>query len=309
MKYPKISVVLPTYNGADFLSHSIDSILNQTMPDFELIVVDDASTDETSVIISNYVKKDKRVRYIRNPVNKHIASSLNNGFKIAQGKYWTWTSDDNLYRSNAFELMAGYLDENPQTHLVYSDWTKLHVVKGTKEYMHFDATPKDILENCIVGPCFMYRAEAAQKVGEYDSNFPLVQDYDYWLRFYQKYSFALLPIDLYIYRLHPKCLTEQKGKQLWSETNRVLDKYIPLYVQRFPELTEQLNPCYQKIIYQHNPNRKSLSLIQQNIGSRATYRFLKELYKRTFNPLFLNHMSILSFRYYIKSFLLKSKKK
>lgn len=306
---PKISIVLPTYNGADFLAQAIDSILNQTMSDFELIIVDDASTDKTPDIIADYVRKDKRIHSIRNPYNQHIATSLNNGFKVAKGKYLTWTSDDNLYRPRALAVLSDYLDEHPEVDLVYSDWTKFNVVSGIEERMHFDTTPKDILENCIVGPCFMYRSQIAQKVGAYDSMYPLVQDYDYWLRFYLEASFATLPEDLYIYRLHPNCLTEQKKQQLWHDTNIVWDRYIPVYIDRFPELLPQFGGRYHQLMYKQCPSQKTLELIKQDIGIRATYHFLKEQYKMLPDTIFLKHMGTLGIRYRMKALQLKLRSK
>ena len=94
---PKISVVLPVYNGERYLRESLDSILAQTMGDFELIVVDDCSTDATSVILAEYAVRDSRIRIIRNAENQKLPRSLNIGFAEARGEYLTWTSDDNVY--------------------------------------------------------------------------------------------------------------------------------------------------------------------------------------------------------------------
>ena len=309
MTSPRISIVLPTYNGSDFLSQALDSILNQTYADFELIIVDDASTDETPRIIADYAKRDKRIRVIRNPENQHIAASLNIGFKTAKGQYLTWTSDDNLYRPTALAVMVDYLDNHPETGLVYTDWTRYNVIDRAEQTMHLDMAPADILNGCIVGPCFMYRKDIAQTVGPYDSTYPLVQDYDYWLRFYLKTSFASIPQDLYIYRLHPKCLTERKRQQLWRETDLILQKYIPLYVERFPELYEQFGSRCRQIAYLRHPSTTALSDIQQDIGRRATYRFLKKAYRVRANPLLLKHMAGLGMKYRVKAWLLYLKGK
>ena len=86
---PKISIVLPTFNGERYLKSSIHSILSQTFPDWELIIVDDCSTDGTADIIKRYAQSDSRIRVIRNEKNQKLPGSLNIGFSVAKGEYLT----------------------------------------------------------------------------------------------------------------------------------------------------------------------------------------------------------------------------
>ena len=92
---PLISIVLPSYNGARYVCESIDSCLRQSYHNWELIIVDDASTDDTPSIIAEYVARDHRIRSIRNAVNRRLPGSLNIGFADASVQFLTWTSDDN----------------------------------------------------------------------------------------------------------------------------------------------------------------------------------------------------------------------
>ena len=92
---PKVSIVLPTYNGARYLKSSVESCLNQTHKNIELVIVDDCSTDETPDIVRSY--NDPRIRYVRNETNQRLPRSLNIGFALATGDYLTWTSDDNEF--------------------------------------------------------------------------------------------------------------------------------------------------------------------------------------------------------------------
>jgi len=100
-----ISIVLPVYNGARFLRESIDSVLNQTYTNWELLILDDCSTDETPSIAQEYAEKDSRIFYYRNERNLRLPGNLNRGFSLAKGDYLTWTSDDNRYRPTALEKM------------------------------------------------------------------------------------------------------------------------------------------------------------------------------------------------------------
>src|SRR5690606_22425727 len=107
---PFVSIVLPTYNGARYLAQSIESCINQTYTQWELIIVDDASTDDTPAIISHYVQLDSRIRTVRHSTNRKLPAALNTGFDMARGEYFTWTSDDNYYRPEALGVMVAFLE-------------------------------------------------------------------------------------------------------------------------------------------------------------------------------------------------------
>src|SRR5260221_4071409 len=119
---PLISIVLPAYNGATYLGQALQSCLDQSYLAWELIVVDDASTDATPAIIREFAMHDSRVSCIRHETNRRLPGALNTGFAAARGEFLTWTSDDNLYRVNAFEAMAAVLTEMPAVDFVYADF-------------------------------------------------------------------------------------------------------------------------------------------------------------------------------------------
>ena len=98
-----ISIVLPIYNGEKYMKQSIDSVINQTYANWELLIVDDGSTDNTAAIAREYAEKDNRIKYYKNPQNMRLPKTLNRGFSLATGDYLTWTSDDNYYYPTALE--------------------------------------------------------------------------------------------------------------------------------------------------------------------------------------------------------------
>ena len=106
-----ISVILPVYNGERFLAQSIESVIAQKYDNWELVILDDCSTDATPNIIQKYAKEDKRIKYYRNEQNLKLPGNLNKGFSIAKGSYLTWTSDDNKYRDNALEKMYNVIQD------------------------------------------------------------------------------------------------------------------------------------------------------------------------------------------------------
>ena len=100
-----ISIVLPIYNGEKYMKQSIDSVINQTYANWELLIVDDGSTDNTAAIAREYAEKDNRIKYYKNPQNMRLPKTLNRGFSLATGDYLTWTSDDNYYYPTDLEKM------------------------------------------------------------------------------------------------------------------------------------------------------------------------------------------------------------
>lgn len=121
----KVTIVLPVYNGEQVLPDAIESVLAQTYQNFELLIVNDCSTDQTEKIIDRYVQRGTRIRKINNVRNLKLPASLNVGFQNATGEYWTWTSDDNKYKPEAIECMVNYLEDNLSCCMVYSDYTAI----------------------------------------------------------------------------------------------------------------------------------------------------------------------------------------
>lgn len=207
-----ISIVLPVYNGERFLTQSIDSILRQTYRNWELIVVNDCSTDNTLKICKEYASRDTRIRIINNNMNQKLPKSLNIGFRNAKGSYLTWTSDDNCYEDNALERLRDFLHQNTECGMAYSD---MILINEAGECIGHRVSDENQLYsvNCV-GACFLYTRECYEKTGEYDSNRFLVEDYEYWLRIAKSFRIGHLSEFLYKYRFHNSSLTFSRMKQI-----------------------------------------------------------------------------------------------
>ncbi len=120
MSSPKVSIGLPVYNGAEFLSQAIESILGQTFTDFELIISDNASTDNTPAICQNYAAQDSRIRYYRNTTNIGGAHNGNRTFQLARGEYFRWAAHDDLCAPALIEHCVAVLDNDPSVVLCYT---------------------------------------------------------------------------------------------------------------------------------------------------------------------------------------------
>ena len=232
----KVSIILPVYNGAKCVANSIDSVLSQTYENFELVVVNDCSTDNTLDILNEYAKKDSRVKVFTNEVNKKLPRTLNAGFEKATGEYLTWTSDDNMYRPEAIAQMVQFLDENPEVGLVYCDMTvRNELGDEIKEEERVAAPVKDLRLRSICGACFMYRSEVAAKAGDYDPDLFLAEDYEYWIRISKNAKIAPLHKNLYIYRLQGQSLT---GSLKWERIKAQKLKVINLHFDYLYSLCE-----------------------------------------------------------------------
>lgn len=220
----KVSIVLPVYNGAKYIRKSIDSCLEQTHSNLELIIVDDASNDETPQIINSY--SDKRIRYIRHPRNLKLPRALNTGFKQATGEYLTWTSDDNFYASDAIEVMVKFLLTYPQIGYVYTD--EYHIDENDNINKYFAVGPVESLQSDnLIGGCFLYHRSVSEEIGEYNPDTYLAEDYDYWIRISKRFRMQRLRRPLYYYRLHKDSLTVKYGKygtKLAGEVGDVVKK-------------------------------------------------------------------------------------
>ncbi len=221
---PSVTIVLPVYNGERFLTKSIDSIINQTYKNYELIIVDDSSIDATSKIIKYYSDKDSRIKSITNMTNKGLPYSLNRGFELSKGDYLTWTSDDNMYHEQAIEKMVSFLAQNEDCGLVFAD---MNLVDENDEIIGSRITEhQNIYSRNCVGACFMYRSECKEIIGDYDEKKGLVEDYDYWLRIASIYRIERIPEVLYDYRYHNNSLTIKKMKQVGERLADLRLKYI-----------------------------------------------------------------------------------
>lgn len=211
---PKVSIVLPVYNGEQYLEQSLESIVGQSFDDWELIIVDDCSSDGTPDIINRWKRKDPRISSYRNNPNKKLPGSLNEGFKHASGQYFTWTSDDNIFRPNALEIMVSSLDRDVKADLVYCDIDRIDENGDPIPHGGFNGSPSFLYLFNVVQACFLYRSEVHRKLGGYDESLFLVEDYDFWLRAYRNSRFIHLKDRPYLYRMHSGSLTSTRQKEI-----------------------------------------------------------------------------------------------
>lgn len=204
MTHDLVSIILPTYNGARYLRGSVESCLRQTHRELEVIIVDDCSTDATPEIAQGFA--DTRVRYLRHATNRKLPAALNTGFTQAQGAYLTWTSDDNWYADDAIAQMLAGLRET-DSEFVYTDYFIVREDEPEALTLFRTPDPFDPTTGETIGACFLYIRDVMVRVGGYDEETFLAEDYDYWIRVSQQARMHHLALAPYYYRLHPHSLT------------------------------------------------------------------------------------------------------
>jgi len=200
----KVSVILTSYNHAKYLRHAIESALSQTFSDFELIIWDDASTDESWEIINSY--QDARIRAFRNPVNMH-RGNINRALEKAQGEYIAIHHSDDIWESEKLEKQVAFLDSHPEIGAVFSDVLVIDeqgdvLPAQTHPYQTIFAQPNRSRHewlnhffyqgNALCHPTVLIRKQCYQDAGVYRKNLGQLADFDMWVRLCMKYEIHVL---------------------------------------------------------------------------------------------------------------------
>ncbi len=232
-----VSVVMPVYNGAEYVGEAMESALGQSRGELELIVVDDGSTDGTPREIERR-RSDGRVRLIRTP-NRGLPAALNAGFAVARGEYFTWISADNRMKPEMLARMVEYLEVNRDVEMVYADhemidargrraenrptWGPYQKPPGSgMVFFPQDTGELNYRHNNYIGSCFLYRAWAARLCGKFDEACFGYEDYDYWMRMNALFRVQHRGVEevLNQYRVHAASLSAREKELRIAERSR-----------------------------------------------------------------------------------------
>jgi glycosyltransferase involved in cell wall biosynthesis len=204
MKPPKVTVLMPVYNGADFLRQAIDSILRQSYRDFELLVVNDGSTDSSREVLKSY--SDPRLILAENERNLGLIATLNRGLELARGEFVARMDQDDVSLPRRLEVQQAYLCKHPEVGLC-GTWFRT-MGEGKSRVVRPPSAPLSVAAHAftycpIAHPSVMMRAALFSKFAlRYDTNAPHAEDYDLWVRASRHFSLANVPKVLLHYRMH-----------------------------------------------------------------------------------------------------------
>ena len=231
IQYPKISVIMPVYNCDLYIREAIDSILNQTEMDFEFLILDDASTDQTVSIIKNY--NDSRIQLIEKPINTGYINSLNLGIELAKGRYIARMDGDDISFPERFAKQVKFLEANQDVN-VCGSWFRFMGSDSIVELQeNHDAIKIALLRgNCMAHPSVMMRKQALEMFSVvYDTTKEPAEDYDLWVRLALKGKLHNLQEVLLDYRIHSNQVSKKqsdKQKVFVLETKQNLFNFLEL---------------------------------------------------------------------------------
>ena len=219
---PKITVLMSVYNAENDLSESIESILNQSFKDFEFLIINDGSTDQTSQILHEFASQDERIKVI-DQQNTGLTKALNVGIKHASGIYIARQDADDISYPNRLQDQADFLDKNPETLLLggncddlYEDGSRrvwgAHIQDELKA-LTFRQTP-------FAHSTVMMRTESLKELSGYDETYQTSQDMELWMRFAKKGEIAMLDTPLILRKVAGSSISAKRRKRQFLDATR-----------------------------------------------------------------------------------------
>lgn len=308
MASPTVSVLIPTYNRAALLGQAIESVLAQTFTDFELVISDNASTDNTQAIVKSY--SDNRIRSFVNPRNIGSSRNMKQCLAFARGEYVTFLPDDDLMMPENLERKVDILRRYPRVGLVHSRFHIVdgegHTVRENTNWGHGAERDTDAIESghavlkrmltgfCEINlPTAVFRKAVYDRLGEWTDTLNHADDFEYWMRIAVFYDVAYLASPLIRWRWHTGSLTSQQVKgEITGITGEGLREHLSAkrsilrrYWREIPD-----GRALKQIVQQETRNRVILQadvMMDNQATRRETRVFLLQMC-RTFPELYLS---------------------
>ncbi|MFN8008423.1 MAG: glycosyltransferase family 2 protein [Terriglobia bacterium] len=243
--FPKVSVIVPTYNRPRMLERAIHSVLAQSFRDYEIVVVNDGG-DEVESMIQQW-NRDRNIVYVRHASNLDRAAARNSAIRIARGNYIAYLDDDDVWYPDHLQTLVSYLEETGQK-VAYTDADRAHQVLNEGIYVtarkdqpySFDFDADQILVgNFIPILCLMHERDCLNEIGLFDESLTTNEDWDLWIRMSRRYPFGHLKKITceFSWRTDGSSTTSRKREDFLRTLRVVYDKYRELVVAR-PEIQE-----------------------------------------------------------------------
>ena len=239
-----ISVIIPVYNGANYVREAIDSVLHQTLDDYELIVVDDGSTDDTPAIVQSY---GVGLTYIRQK-NQGVAAALNNGIGHSQGNYIAWLSHDDVFLPNKLECQIQFLKRFQKFKACYTD---LYIIDSNGTIIREVVTPWYPRQKAIRalfghvyidGSSMLIERSSFDTVGLFNEEYRYTQDTEMWIRMLRRFEIGRVPEKLLKSRVHPNQGSRNVEPHVAEELIMYKEAFEKLAITDvFPEFAQSTN--------------------------------------------------------------------
>jgi glycosyltransferase involved in cell wall biosynthesis len=292
--WPRVSVVVAVYNQAAYVKESLDSVVQTRYPDLEIIVINDASTDHSAVVVAEWIKSNPgvEVQFLDHPCNFGVTKTLNDGIRVARGEYVCVLAGDDLLLPNGITDRVSYLLDHPEKlavfadcHVIAHDGTPLYEsgIEGlyAKAGMRKAALAKDeliavnvVCHWAVPGPVLLCRAEAFRVVGLYDESLKLCEDWDMYLRLSAAGKLGFLPRYVAQYRVHSKSLYSSRPAEVDADNYRAAKKNALLFREELAQhLLAHVRRC------EAPPPPRSVLKSLARLVNRALFRVPGHLYR------------------------------
>lgn len=311
VRNPKVSVLMPVYNGEQYLCESIESILNQTFRDYELLIISEHGTsDESLTIIQSY--SDERIRHIHNTTRLGLVGSRNLGLKESKGEYIVTMDSDDISYPKRFEIQYNYLEKNPDSGLV-SSWNDVIDERGdiidswknnySSEEIYYILN----FRNCLTHSSTFFRKKLVISVNVYNENLRVAEDYDLYLRLSKITRIHQIPNILVKWRCTEKSITG-KSRDLLTESainiaknnienliNEIIDEKSLYLIQNY---LENPNLYYLKTLRKEEISNsiQLINKINQKIITEAPFSLNKRKIKEIAGKRLINYIYNLSLK-------------
>lgn len=222
-----VSVVMPLYNGERYAADAIESILGQTLEDFELIIIDDGSTDASAAVASRYAQQDPRIRLVSR-THRGITATRNEALSIARGRFVAESDSDDISLPQRLQKQLKYLEKYPQCALVGCRLLLIDPDGAPIRVINMETSHEEIVETNLnfttffVSGAYMVRREAIRTIGGFREEVTLAEDRDLYLRLAEHHKLANIPEVLYHYRQHTSNTCLQRKRELKKQLNTVV---------------------------------------------------------------------------------------
>lgn len=248
MNNPLVSVLMPAYNAEKYISEAIESILSQTYKNFELVIVNDGSEDQTENIIKSF--QDKRIKYVNLKKNKGISEARNKCLELAQGKYLANLDSDDIALPTRLEKQVIFMKKNPNIAVCgsfaqqFGDTESLLIYPENSHQIKINLF---FLKAWFCNSATMMRAKSIKNL-HYDENYIVGHDYHFWVKLIED-EFANLPEILVKYRTSQTQITQKKQEEMWKETGLILENQIKNFIDNpsQEEINLHINYCLKKL--------------------------------------------------------------
>lgn len=251
LKTPEISAIMSVYNGEEYLAEAIESVINQTFKDWELVIINDCSTDRTAEILADFSAKDERIKVHTNEVNLKLPTSLNKAISLCQGKYIARMDADDICLPDRFLKQFQFMEANSDVAL--SSCRFMTVKNGVYQSGGAGGRCDNnalrallLIGNPILHPGIIAKAEVMKNMG-YDTTLTCTEDLELWTRMaIENKKMQILPECLMIYRLHDKQITSTTLQRQYTEVLGIQQKY---YSSLFEGMNGEMQEFYIHGVY------------------------------------------------------------